>query len=34
MDPVAPLTGLIDRTEDLIGHSPHPAIDGLALYTA
>src|SRR4051812_24122709 len=26
MDPLAPITGLIDKTEDLLGHSPHPAI--------
>lgn len=26
MDPIAPITGLIDKTEELLGHSPHPAI--------
>jgi uncharacterized membrane protein len=26
MNPLAPVTGLIDATEDLLGHSPHPAI--------
>ena len=26
MDPLAPITGLIDKAEDLLGHSPHPAI--------
>lgn len=26
MDPIAPITGLIDVTEELLGHSPHPAI--------
>lgn len=26
MNPIAPLTGLIDKTEGLIGHSPHTAI--------
>ncbi len=26
MDPIAPITGLIDKAEDLLGHSPHPAI--------
>jgi len=26
MDPIAPITGLIDRVEELLGHSPHPAI--------
>ncbi len=26
MDPLSPITGLIDKTEDLLGHSPHPAI--------
>jgi uncharacterized membrane protein len=26
MDPISPVTGLIDKTEDLLGHSPHPAI--------
>jgi uncharacterized membrane protein len=25
-DPISPVTGLIDKTEELIGHSPHPAI--------
>jgi len=31
MDPLAPVTGLIDRTEELLGHSPHPAIVALPL---
>src|SRR3954447_8314 len=26
MDPIAPLTDLLDQTEELLGHSPHPAI--------
>jgi len=26
MDPLAPVNSLIDKTEDLLGHSPHPAI--------
>lgn len=26
MDPLAPVTGLIDKTEELLGHSPHPAV--------
>jgi len=26
MDPIAPVTGFIDWTEKLLGHSPHPAI--------
>src|SRR5207244_4390895 len=26
MNPIAPVTGLIDKTEELIGHSPHTAI--------
>ena len=26
MDPIAPIIGLIDKTEELLGHSPHPAI--------
>lgn len=26
MDPISPITGLIDKTEELLGHSPHPAI--------
>jgi uncharacterized membrane protein len=26
MDPLKPVTDLIDATEDLLGHSPHPAI--------
>ena len=26
MDPIAPIIGLVDKTEELIGHSPHPAI--------
>ncbi len=31
MDPITPLTGLIDETENLLGHSPHPAIVSLPL---
>jgi len=31
MDPIAPITGLIDRTEELLGHSPHPAIVALPI---
>jgi uncharacterized membrane protein len=31
MDPIAPITGLIDKTEELIGHSPHPAIVALPI---
>jgi len=31
MDPLAPITGLVDRTEELLGHSPHPAIVALPL---
>ncbi len=26
MDPIAPIVGLVDKTEELLGHSPHPAI--------
>lgn len=31
MDPIAPVTSVIDRTEELLGHSPHPAIVTLPL---
>src|SRR4051812_21920269 len=31
MDPIAPITGLIDRVEELLGHSPHPAIVALPI---
>ena len=31
MDPLAPVTGLIDRAEDLLGHSPHPAVIAVPL---
>lgn len=31
MDPISPITGLIDATEELIGHSPHPAIVALPI---
>jgi uncharacterized membrane protein len=30
-NPVAPFTELIDKTEDLLGHSPHPAIVALPI---
>src|ERR671921_772964 len=26
MDPIDPIVGLVDKTEELLGHSPHPAI--------
>lgn len=26
MDPISPITSLIDKAEELLGHSPHPAI--------
>ena len=26
LDPIDPIIGLVDKTEDLLGHSPHPAI--------
>jgi len=26
MDPISPVKALVDKTEDLLGHSPHPAI--------
>ncbi len=29
MDPISPITTLLDNTEDLIGHSPHPAVVAL-----
>jgi uncharacterized membrane protein len=31
MDPLKPVTDLIDATEDLLGHSPHPAIVSLPI---
>jgi len=31
MDPIAPVTGLIDKAEELIGHSPHTAIVSLPI---
>jgi len=31
MDPIAPLSKLMDKTEDLLGHSPHPAIVALPI---
>jgi uncharacterized membrane protein len=31
MDPISPVTGLIDKTEELLGHSPHPAIDAIPI---
>jgi len=31
MDPISPVTRLIDKTEELLGHSPHPAIISLPL---
>jgi len=31
MDPLAPINKLIDKTEELLGHSPHPAIVALPL---
>ncbi len=31
MDPLTPVTGRIDQTEELIGHSPHPAIFALPI---
>lgn len=31
MDPIAPLTALMDKAEELIGHSPHPAVVGLPI---
>lgn len=29
MDPIAPINQLVDRAEELLGHSPHPAIVAL-----
>jgi len=26
LDPIDPIVGLVDKTEELLGHSPHPAI--------
>jgi len=31
MNPLAPITSLLDRTEEALGHSPHPAIVALPL---
>lgn len=31
MDPIAPINRLIDKTEEVIGHSPHPAIVALPI---
>ncbi len=31
MDPIAPITGSVDKIEELIGHSPHPAIVALPI---
>jgi uncharacterized membrane protein len=31
MDPITPVTDLIDKTEELLGHSPHPAIVALPI---
>jgi hypothetical protein len=31
MDPLTPVTDLIDQAEELLGHSPHPAIVGLPI---
>jgi uncharacterized membrane protein len=31
MDPIAPIETLIDKTQDLLGHSPHPAVVALPL---
>jgi len=31
MDPLAPVTSLIDKTEEVLGHSPHPAIVALPI---
>jgi len=31
VDPISPITGLIDKTEELLGHSPHPAIVALPI---
>jgi uncharacterized membrane protein len=31
MDPISPVTTLIDKAEELLGHSPHPAIVALPL---
>jgi len=29
MDLLAPINGVIDKTEEILGHSPHPAIIAL-----
>ena len=34
MDPISPVTTLIDKAEELLGHSPHPAIVALPLSMA
>jgi uncharacterized membrane protein len=31
MDPIAPMTRLVDKTEEALGHSPHPAIVALPI---
>ena len=31
MDPIAPLNMIMDKTEELLGHSPHPAIIALPI---
>jgi uncharacterized membrane protein len=31
MDPISPITGLVDKAEELLGHSPHPAIVALPI---
>lgn len=31
MDPIAPITKFIDKTEELLGHSPHPPIVALPI---
>jgi uncharacterized membrane protein len=31
MNPLAPVTSLLDRTEEALGHSPHPAVVALPL---
>jgi uncharacterized membrane protein len=31
MDPISVVTGAIDKTEEFLGHSPHPAVVGLPI---
>jgi uncharacterized membrane protein len=31
MDPITPVITLVDKTEELLGHSPHPAVVGLPI---